>query len=230
MSVDVDEGWYKAGVRGRPWVSMAWNDGSSDDPEAAEAAEATETAEPASSDSPLTSQGASHPNETEKTTEGRLYNGEDFLEVDETDMDETLSRTDTSGEAYLRPFSRVYLANKLNVIAAPTLTIYHIPTQRMLEKNVRMSRLDPARDTWDYWRNGEKVPGLSVKDIFDRAPLMIGFTLLLLAYFVFIQVLGPEYNVRNPGCSHAHFPSAPVPSSQGYAPNTTDRVSSPELS
>lgn len=165
VSVDVDEGWYKAGARGKPWVSMVWNDGSSDETEEEEADHAA------------------------------LYNGEDFLLGGETDIDESLSRTDTSGEAYLRPFSRVHLASKLNIIAAPTLTVYHIPSQKIIEWNVRMSRLEPGADTWEKWRNGEKAAGFVVKDLWARAPLAFFVTIAMLIYFIFVQIMGPEYNV-----------------------------------
>lgn len=172
MSVDVDEAWYKAGVRNKPWVSMVWNDGSSDEPGEEE--------------------------DDERAEKSALYNGEDFLFGDETDIDESLSRTDTSGEAYLRPFSRVHLASKLNIIAAPTLTIYHLPSQKMLEWNVRMSRLEPGKDTWEHWRNGEKVSGISPKEIFYRAPFAFATIAVMLIYLLAIQILGEEYNVRTP--------------------------------
>lgn len=89
----------------------------------------------------------------------KLYNNEDFLLANETDIDESLSHTDKSGEAYLRPFSRVHLAAKLNIIAAPTLCIYHIPSGKMLEWNVRMARLSSASrdETWERWQNGERA-------------------------------------------------------------------------
>ena len=148
MSVDVDEQWYKAGVKGQSWVSMVWNDGSSP---------------PAGTEGNNHTEGNSKEGSGDDTAPGAgratLYNGEDFLLGGEPDIDESLSHSDTSGEAYLRPFSRVHLASKLNIIAAPTLALYHLPTGKMLDRNVRMTKLKPGQEeaAWERWQNGEKT-------------------------------------------------------------------------
>ncbi|CBQ73053.1 conserved hypothetical protein [Sporisorium reilianum SRZ2] len=179
VSVDVDEQWYKAGVKDKPWISMVWNDGSSMPAERAD-----RTAAPSSPDGDLDEL-------------PRLYNNEDFLLANETDIDESLSHTDKSGEAYLRPFSRVHLAAKLNIIAAPTLCIYHVPSGKMLEWNLRMGRLSAHRskDTWDKWCAGESASSFSVGDAFAVAPYTFLVAILAVLYFVFVRFAGEEYNV-----------------------------------
>lgn len=64
----------------------------------------------------------------------KLHNDEDFLLAGEVDIDASLSLTDTAGTSYLRPYSRVHLASKLDIISAPTLSIYHLPSKREYER------------------------------------------------------------------------------------------------
>lgn len=177
VSVDVDEQWYKAGVKDKPWISMVWNDGSSMPAERAD-----RTA--ANSDGDLDEL-------------PQLYNNEDFLLANEQDIDESLSHTDKSGEAYLRPFSRVHLAAKLNIIAAPTLCIYHVQSGKMLEWNVRMGRLSSnrSRETWEKWLAGESAANFGFTDALSVAPYTILIGLVALLYFIVVKVGGEEYNV-----------------------------------
>lgn len=179
VSVDVDEQWYKAGVQDKPWMSMVWNDGSSMPTERSD-----RTAAPVSPDGDLDEL-------------PRLYNNEDFLLANENDIDESLSHTDKSGEAYLRPFSRVHLAAKLNIIAAPTLCIYHLESGKMLEWNVRMGRLASHRvdETWQKWQQGERASNFSIQDVFAIAPYTILLAALAAVYYVVVLFAGPEYNV-----------------------------------
>jgi len=183
VSVDVDEQWYKAGVKDKPWCSMVWNDGSSMPAERAD-----RTAAPTSPDG--------DPDELP-----RLYNNEDFLLANEQDIDESLSHTDKSGEAYLRPFSRVHLAAKLNIIAAPTLCIYHLESGRMLEWNVRMGRLSShrAKETWEKWRAGERAATFGVREAFQVAPYTVLFGVFAIVYFLFVRWAGDDYNVLRKG-------------------------------
>lgn len=179
VSVDVDEQWYKAGVKDKPWISMVWNDGSSMPAERAD-----RTAAPTSPDGDLDEL-------------PRLYNNEDFLLANEQDIDESLSHTDKSGEAYLRPFSRVHLAAKLNIIAAPTLCIYHLESGKMLEWNVRMARLSSGRadETWQRWKNAERAASFGLQDAFAVAPYTFLAGLLALVYFFIVKFAGEDYNV-----------------------------------
>ena len=179
VSVDVDEQWYKAGVKDKPWISMVWNDGSSMPAERAD-----RTAAPTSPDGDLDEL-------------PRLYNNEDFLLANEQDIDESLSHTDKSGEAYLRPFSRVHLAAKLNIIAAPTLCIYHLESGKMVGWNVRMGRLAPHRsqDTWERWRAGESAASFGLRDAFAVAPYTFLAGLFAILYYLFVWYAGEDYNV-----------------------------------
>ncbi|CEH13507.1 Thioredoxin-like fold [Ceraceosorus bombacis] len=174
VSVDVDEQWYKAGVKGKPWVSMAWNDGSSLPSERADT-----TASATAPSSPV------------------FHNNEDYLLAGEVDIDESLSRTDTDGTAYLRPFSRVHLASKLNIIAAPTLCVYHIDKGKMLDWNVRMARIKPGSDaeTWERWVKGEPAKSFGFQDAFYAAPasfIMCGVAIVL---WLVVFFFGQDYNV-----------------------------------
>lgn len=126
---------------------MAWNDGSSLPTERAD-----------------TTATANAPNAP------TFHNNEDYLLAGEVDIDESLSRTDTDGTAYLRPFSRVHLASKLNIIAAPTLCVYHIEKGKMLDWNVRMARIKPGQDaeTWERWVKGEPAKSFGLQGEFTR--------------------------------------------------------------
>lgn len=97
------------------------------------------------------------PASDQEPEEPQLHNSENFLLASEPDIDEALSHTDTSGEAYLRPFSRVHLAAKLNILAAPTLCVYSVEKKKMLDWNVRISRLQEGsrNETWERWEKGE---------------------------------------------------------------------------
>jgi len=116
---------------------MAWNDGSS-------LPDSTPPSPSIDSDS-------------KEDSEPTLHNSENFLLASEPDIDEALSHTDTSGEAYLRPFSRVHLAAKLNILAAPTLCVYSVENKKMLDWNVRVARLKDGSgdETWERWEKGE---------------------------------------------------------------------------
>ncbi|PWN23188.1 hypothetical protein BCV69DRAFT_280798 [Microstroma glucosiphilum] len=91
----------------------------------------------------------------------KLHNEEDFLLAGETDIDASLSLTD-DGMSYLRPYSRVHLAAKLDILAAPTLAIYHVPSRKLIERNVRIRRMqeNERQETWDRWQRGEGAGGI----------------------------------------------------------------------
>lgn len=126
-----------------------------------------------------------------------LYNHEDFLLAQEVDIDESLAKTDTSGEAYLRPFSRVHLASKLNILAAPTVCIYHLDKQKMLDRNVRMARLHSHRrdETWGRWKRGETAKSLGITDALHESPIVVILLVFALVYWSFILIGGQDYNV-----------------------------------
>ncbi|KAE8214528.1 hypothetical protein CF319_g5888 [Tilletia indica] len=185
VSVDVDEQWYKAGTKDMPWVSMVWNDGSSLPAERSQASGNGTAGPPSGSGSLLSDEHAA------------LYNNEDFLLANEADIDESLSQNDSSGEAYLRPFSRVHLAAKLNIIAAPTLCTYHLPSRKMLDWNVRMGRLAQGRaeETWARWEKGEQAASFGMMDVIQAKPVTFGLAVVALIYYIFVVIGGEDYNV-----------------------------------
>ena len=162
----------------QPWVSMVWNDGSS-------------------LPAPLSNAGSNGGRLDGDTSPPPLHNNEDFLIAQEADIDESLSKTDTSGQAYLRPFSRVHLASKLNIIAAPTVCIYHLEKQKMLDWNVRMGRLSRGRrdETWARWRRGELAKTVSFTEAISNSPFTFGVGVFALAYYLLLLYGGPKYNV-----------------------------------
>lgn len=178
VSVDVDEQWYKAGVKGQPWVSMVWNDGSS-------------------LPSPSTTNATSPSADEADDDLPPLYNNEDFLLAQETDIDESLAKTDTAGEAYLRPFSRVHLASKLNIIAAPTVCIYNLERQKMLDWNVRMARLHRSQrdETWSRWKRGESAKSFGLSEALANSPGTVALCIFAFFYWMLILAGGQDYNV-----------------------------------
>lgn len=214
VSVDVDEEWYKAGVQDKPWVSMVWNDGSSLPSERGEASEVTSAKagfgsnlNPRSSASSSAEHSAQYSSDDGSATfdsplidlssPPKLYNEEDFLLAGEVDIDSTLSLTDTAGTSYLRPYSRVHLASKLDILAAPTLAIYHVPSKKLIERNARMRRMQDGErhETWERWSRGEGSGGLSFKDALQSNKVMVFVSLVSLLYFVLVQLGGEKYNV-----------------------------------
>lgn len=146
----------------QPWVSMAWNDGSSPPSDTSSAAVtggfgANTTSPPSGS----SGQGDKIDANDVLAEPAKLHNEEDFLLAGETDIDASLSLTD-DGMSYLRPYSRVHLAAKLDILAAPTLAVYHIPSRKLIERNVRIRRMqdNERQDTWDRWQKGEGAGGI----------------------------------------------------------------------
>lgn len=84
---------------------------------------------------------------------------EPFLLASEPDLEEEVSTTDTSGTLYLRPFSRVFLAQKLEVLGVPNLAVYHVKSRKMLSTHARIEMIkgDKADATWNKWQAGEGV-------------------------------------------------------------------------
>jgi hypothetical protein len=172
----------------QPWVSMVWNDGSS---------------------SPAPQGHANHSTIDETDEPPSLYNNEDFLMAQEADIDESLSKTDTSGQAYLRPFSRVHLASKLNIIAAPTVCIYSIEKQKMLDWNVRMGRLSRSRrdETWARWKRGEMAKSVGFSEAVSNSPYTFALGVVALIYYLVLLYGGQKYNVSM-GCKEENHKRA----------------------
>lgn len=130
----------------------------------------------------------------------KMHNEEDFLLANEIDIDASLSLTDTAGTSYLRPYSRVHLASKLDILAAPTLAIYHIPSRKLIERNVRVRRMQEheREETWTRWERGEGAGGVGFKDALHQNKLMVYVSIISLAYFLLVKLGGEQYNVRCP--------------------------------
>jgi len=124
VSLDPDEDSFTNSLRGKPWLSCIWHDGSNSD---------------------------------RNVSMLQTPYDEDF--VHSQLEDKTLAPIAKAG-AYMRPLSRVGLATKFDVLSAPTIAIYHIPSASILS-----SRLKPAElrsDTIDAsiaaWLEGKSSP------------------------------------------------------------------------
>lgn len=64
-----------------------------------------------------------------------------------------------AGTQYTRPYSRVHLAAKLEILLVPTLAVYHVPTKRWIDKAVGQApmREDRWGDTYEKWERAESV-------------------------------------------------------------------------
>ncbi|GAA5916603.1 hypothetical protein JCM6882_009171 [Rhodosporidiobolus microsporus] len=85
---------------------------------------------------------------------------EPFLLAGDPDLEEDLSlSTPAQPELYLRPYSRVYLADKWTVLGVPNLVVYHPPSRKVLSYHARFEMLKQGRSekAWEKWSRGEKV-------------------------------------------------------------------------
>lgn len=170
VSVDMDERYFAAATRNQPWLAMAWNDGSSaadDDDAGADAGE------------------------------GAGAGGESFLLAGDDDLDESVVAADAAGTCYVRPFSRVFMADKFDVLVAPTLVIYHVGTRRVLDRGVRAHKLryGGEEEAVAHWLRGERTPSLSVFDVVQLAPWTVVLALVAALYALVVAVGGEEYHV-----------------------------------
>lgn len=84
---------------------------------------------------------------------------EPFLLAGDPDLEEVVHETDPTGSLYLRPYSRVYLADKWTVLGVPNVVVYHVESQKVLTYHARFELLKEhkADATWEKWSKGEKV-------------------------------------------------------------------------
>lgn len=184
---------------------MVWNDGSSLPSERQDSARAGGFG--SNINTPSTSTQHSAQSSSDEKTIGddaddlpaqpKLHNEEDFLLANEIDIDASLSLTDTAGTSYLRPYSRVHLASKLDILAAPTLAIYHIPSRKLIERNVRVRRMqeNEREETWARWDKGEGAGGIGFRDALHQNRFMLWVSLISLVYFLLVKIGGEKYNV-----------------------------------
>ncbi|GAA5993199.1 hypothetical protein JCM11641_007219 [Rhodosporidiobolus odoratus] len=84
---------------------------------------------------------------------------EPYLLAGDPDLEEDLHSSDPKGEMYLRPYSRVYLAEKWSVLGVPNLVVYHPASRKVLSYHARFELLKEGKReaTWEKWSKGEKV-------------------------------------------------------------------------
>lgn len=183
---------------------MAWNDGSSLPTERSDSAATRGFGSNLAAPTMSAQHSAQSSSDDDKTGADdelpdppKLHNEEDFLLANEIDIDASLMLTDTAGTSYLRPYSRVHLASKLDILAAPTLAIYHVPSRRLIERNVRVRRMqeNEREETWARWERGEGAGGIGFVDALHRNKFMLVLSFFSLAYFLLVRVGGEKYNV-----------------------------------
>lgn len=125
------------------------------------------------------------------------FSPESFLLAEDDDLDEGVVQTDSAGTSYVRPFSRVYLTFKLNVLLTPTLAVYHLPSRKFLDQSVRQSRLRPSRaeETIATWLRGEVSPGFNVMDMVYQAPWITALLFASLLYLLATIFWGSTFSM-----------------------------------
>ncbi|WFD35413.1 hypothetical protein MCUN1_002267 [Malassezia cuniculi] len=134
----------------------------------------------------------------ESDDEGETPPGqESFLLAGDEDLEESVVSTDTLGMCYVRPFSRVYMAEKLDVLAAPTLAIYHVPSRQFLDRNVRVQKIRYGGDEEliKLWLEGKRTPTLNVKDVVLIAPWTVVLAIVAALYAIVVMIGGEQFHV-----------------------------------
>ncbi|KAL8283215.1 hypothetical protein RQP46_005993 [Phenoliferia psychrophenolica] len=120
---------------------------------------------------------------------------EPFLLASDPDLESDLvdPTSDPTGNLYLRPYSRVFLAEKFQVLGVPNLVVYHLPTGKVLSKHARFESLkgDKGEEVWKKWEEGEGGE-FSFKDIVDKMKWTLGMGVVAAAYVVAVRVGGVE--------------------------------------
>lgn len=124
---------------------------------------------------------------------------EQFLLADDADPDDLVVQSDATGTSYVRPFSRVYMAYSFDVLMTPTLVVYHVPTRRILDKNVRLQRLRSERlhESVSVWLRGETSPPMNWIDVMYMTPWTFISAALLLLYLGLRLVLGEQISISH---------------------------------
>ncbi|KAI5477141.1 thioredoxin fold domain protein [Pseudohyphozyma bogoriensis] len=161
-SVDTTESDYLANTKGKPWLSMEWDDGSN--PESPLAP----TAEP-------------------------------FLLAHDPDLETSneVPTTDPDCALYLRPYSRVHLAEKFQVLGIPNLVVYHLGKREVLSYHFRIDKLGNAKTgtggegVFEKWRKGERLD-FEFKDLVGGLKWTLAFGAAAAAYLVAVRVGGAD--------------------------------------
>ncbi|KAM0786515.1 hypothetical protein ACM66B_001973 [Microbotryomycetes sp. NB124-2] len=123
---------------------------------------------------------------------------EPFLLAGDSDLEEETSHSDTTGTLYLRPYSRVFLAEKYMVLGVPSLMVYHPGKRQMLTTHARFELLkdDRAESTWDRWEKGERIT-FGVKDLLWSLRWTLSAGAVATAYFTAVKWGGAPDVVQN---------------------------------
>ena len=130
---------------------------------------------------------------------GESPEAESFLLAGDADIEESVVAADTQGLCYVRPFSRVYMADKLDVLAAPTLVIYHVGTRQILDRHVRVQKLryGGEEEVIAHWLEGNRTPGFNFMDFVQLSPWTVVLAILAAVYATMVAIGGQKFNVRN---------------------------------
>lgn len=109
---------------------------------------------------------------------------EPFLLAGDPDLEEETSLDpQTPISLYLRPYSRVHLADKWQILGVPNLVVYHLESQKILSYHARFELLKESKleQTFQTWSKGEKIT-FGVKDFLYALRWTIFFGLVSLVY------------------------------------------------
>ncbi|GAA5991078.1 hypothetical protein JCM10908_006528 [Rhodotorula pacifica] len=168
VSADSSERVFEQNTRQKPWLAMEWNDGSNMETPGAPIDES-----------------AADPNNNTPASEPL----EPFLLAGDPDLEDEVHHSDPKGELYLRPYSRVYLAEKWDVLGVPNLVVYHLPTRRILTQHARFDLLKAgnSESTWAKWSEGEKIE-FGVADLAYALRWSIALAVLAISYAVSVRI------------------------------------------
>lgn len=141
VSVDANEKAYEEATLGKPWFAMEWGDGSN--------------LSPSSVSSPTPSRASTPP--PSSLPPKPVIQAEPFLLASDPDLESDYHLLDPHGYNYLRPFSRVYLAQRFQVLGVPNLVVYHIDSKKILSTRARIGLLkgESGERVWEKWERGE---------------------------------------------------------------------------
>ncbi|KAL7415923.1 hypothetical protein BDY24DRAFT_380526 [Mrakia frigida] len=169
VSTDTKYEEMKSVVQGKPWLRMTFHDGS-------DFAAISKTGPP----------------EVEE-----LLRGEDFV------LSHELGEYEIPGEGaadpleydYVRPLSRAGLASHIGALKTPTLTIYHLPSHRILDRFARVEQFRPGQvgKYMQLWKEG-RTGGVSARDIFQAMRWSLLLALLVGLYKALVFFGGSQYD------------------------------------
>ncbi|CDZ97382.1 Thioredoxin-like fold [Phaffia rhodozyma] len=198
VSGDTKESDMRQSLQQKPWLRMTFHDGS-------DFAPMSKTPAPAAV--------------------SELLRGEDFVSAAEYEDGYVLPREgidDPIEYSYVRPLSRAALIAHFNALRSPTISIYHLPSHKMINRYARPEEFQKPRlgRSLELWKQG-RTTGYTTSDIYSafKVPMVMG--ILALIYHFFIHFFGSEYSIPN---LIAYFFNEPISSSltpTGSGPHLT---------